>query len=215
MTTDGACFRHEGYIAMLWPLSWVDDNWRSMINTKGIYYHAMAVVMRRWQLTVHDSYLRNVQPCSVRCHKGKTTDGSCLIKDWYITMLWPFLWDDDDWRSMLHRWMIYHNARPFSWHDDKNHQKQIYDNLYDDKHNTDNRSIDECLGKIKNKLSNQAAEKLEGEISNSELLSALKIWTSSPMGNDRSPWSQHNVWRHDNLRCSEASNSVLETVTRN
>ena len=23
--------------------------------------------------------------------------------------------------------------------------------------------------------------------------------TSSPMGNDRSPWSQHNVWRHHNL----------------
>ena len=25
--------------------------------------------------------------------------------------------------------------------------------------------------------------------------------TSSPMGNDRSPWSQHNVCRHHNLRC--------------
>ena len=39
--------------------------------------------------------------------------------------------------------------------------------------------------------------------------------TSSPMGNDRSPWSQHNVWRHHNLRCSKADNSELETVTRN
>ena len=38
---------------------------------------------------------------------------------------------------------------------------------------------------------------------------------SSPMGNDRSPWSQHNVWRHHNLRCSKADNSELETVTRN
>ena len=39
--------------------------------------------------------------------------------------------------------------------------------------------------------------------------------TSSPMGNDRSPWSQHNVWRHHNLRYSKADNSELETVTRN
>ena len=35
------------------------------------------------------------------------------------------------------------------------------------------------------------------------------------MGNDRSPWSQHNVWRHNNLRCSKADNSEHETVTRN
>ena len=35
------------------------------------------------------------------------------------------------------------------------------------------------------------------------------------MGNDRSPWSQHNVWRHHNLGCSKAGNSELETVIRN
>ena len=35
------------------------------------------------------------------------------------------------------------------------------------------------------------------------------------MGNDRSPWGQHNVWRHHNLRCSKAGNSDLETMTRN
>ena len=39
--------------------------------------------------------------------------------------------------------------------------------------------------------------------------------TSSPMGNGRSPWSKHNVWRHHNLRCSKADNSELETVNRN
>ena len=39
--------------------------------------------------------------------------------------------------------------------------------------------------------------------------------TSSPMGSYRSPWSQLNVWRHHNLRCSKADNSELETVTRN
>ena len=38
--------------------------------------------------------------------------------------------------------------------------------------------------------------------------------TSSPMDNDRSPWSQHNVWRHHNLRCPKADNSEHETVTR-
>ena len=45
----------------------------------------------------------------------------------------------------------------------------------------------------------------------------IKVYfkTSSPMGNDRSPWSQHNVWTHHNLRCSKADNSELETVTRN
>ena len=55
-----------------------------------------------------------------------------------------------------------------------NHQKQFYENLYDDKHNTDNRSINDMLGENKNKLTNQAAEQLEGEISYSELLNALK-----------------------------------------
>ena len=35
------------------------------------------------------------------------------------------------------------------------------------------------------------------------------------MGNNRSPGSQHNVWRHHNLGCSKAGNSELETVIRN
>ena len=39
--------------------------------------------------------------------------------------------------------------------------------------------------------------------------------TSSPMGNNRSPGSQHNVWRHHNLRWSKEGYSELETVTRN
>ena len=44
----------------------------------------------------------------------------------------------------------------------------------------------------------------------------IKIVTSSPMGNDRSPGSQHNVWRHHNYyRCSKAGQSELETVIRN
>ena len=39
--------------------------------------------------------------------------------------------------------------------------------------------------------------------------------TSSPMGDDRSPESQHNVWRYHNWWCWKAGNSELETVTRN
>ena len=56
-----------------------------------------------------------------------------------------------------------------------NHQKQFYENLYDDKHNIDNRSINDMMGENRNKHTNQAAEQLEGEISYSELLNALKI----------------------------------------
>ena len=35
------------------------------------------------------------------------------------------------------------------------------------------------------------------------------------MGNDGSPGSQDNVWRHHNLGCSKAGNSELEAVIRN
>ena len=38
--------------------------------------------------------------------------------------------------------------------------------------------------------------------------------TSSPMGNARSPESQHNVCRHHILECSKAGHSELETVIR-
>ena len=60
MTTDGACFIHGRYITMLWPLSWDDDKWRSMFHTRGIHYHALTVVMGRWQLTEHFAHLRDV-----------------------------------------------------------------------------------------------------------------------------------------------------------
>ena len=73
-----ACFLPQGYITMLWPLTWDDANWRSMFLTCGIYYHALTVVIRRWQLTERVSYVRG------------------------ITMIWPLSWDDDKWRSMLH-----------------------------------------------------------------------------------------------------------------
>ena len=35
---------------------------------------------------------------------------------------------------------------------------------------------------------------------NVEVQDPSKRKTSSPMGNDHSPWSQHIVWRHHNLR---------------
>ena len=48
----------------------------SMFHTCGIHYHALTVVLRRWQLTGHVSYLRDELPCSVRRHETMTTDCS-------------------------------------------------------------------------------------------------------------------------------------------
>ena len=79
MTTDGACFILKGYITMLWPLSLVDDNWRSMIHTLGIYYQALTVVFIRWQLTEHGSYPWDILPYSDRCHETMTIDGAWFI----------------------------------------------------------------------------------------------------------------------------------------
>ena len=107
MTTDWACFIDEIYITMLWPLSWDDANWRSMIHTLGIYYHALIVVIRQRQLTEHGSYLRNILPCSDRCHETITTDRACFMNEGYITMLLPLSWDDDNRLSMFHSWTIY------------------------------------------------------------------------------------------------------------
>ena len=98
------------YITMLWPLSWDKDNWRSMFHTWTIYHHALSVVMRRWQLTSYGSYLRGVLPWYVPCQKTVITDGACFIHEWYISMLWPLSWDDDNWRSMIHTLGIYYHA---------------------------------------------------------------------------------------------------------
>ena len=136
---------------MLCPLSWEYDNWRSMFHTwminyhavsvvtrrsqltehdaylRGIYVSALTVVLRRWQLTEHDSYLRDIWPYSDRCHETMTTDGAWFILERYITMLWPLLLDDDDWRSMIHALGIYKMLWPLSWDDDK--WRSIFDTL--------------------------------------------------------------------------------------
>ena len=110
MTTDGAYVIPLGWITMLCPLSLDDDNWRSMFHTWGLNYHALTVVMRRWQLTEHDSYLRDTLPCSDRCHETTTTDGAWFILKGCITMLCLLSWDDENWRSMIHTLGIYCNA---------------------------------------------------------------------------------------------------------
>ena len=90
---------------MLCPLSSDDDDWRSVFHTLMMNNHALTVGMRRWQLTDHDSDLRHIWPCSVRCHETKTTDGACFIHGYYITMLCPLSWDDDNWRAcFIHEW---------------------------------------------------------------------------------------------------------------
>ena len=110
MTTNGACLIPKGCLTMPCPLSWDDDNWCSMFHIWMISYHALTVVMRRWQLTEQDSYLRDISPCPDRCHETMTTDGAWLIPKGYIIMLWPLSWDDDNWRSMFHTWMIYNHS---------------------------------------------------------------------------------------------------------
>ena len=102
MTTEEACFIDEWYIDMHWPLSWDDDKWRSMFHIWGIHYNALTVVMRRWQLTEHASYLRKTLLCSDLCHETMTTDRACFIPEEDITMLWPLSWDDGNCRSMFH-----------------------------------------------------------------------------------------------------------------
>ena len=96
VTTVVACFIPKGYITMLWPLSWDDDNCRSMFHTYGINYHALTAVMRQWQPSEHVSYLRVILPCSDRCHATITTVGACFIPKGYITMLCPLSWYDDN-----------------------------------------------------------------------------------------------------------------------
>ena len=99
-----------GYITMLCPLSLDDNNWRSIDHTLGIDYHALTVVMRRIQLTEHGSYLRDILPCSDRCHETITTDGPWFMPKGYITVLWPLSLDDNNWRSMVHTLGIYYHA---------------------------------------------------------------------------------------------------------
>ena len=86
-------------IFILWPLSWDDDNWRSMFHTLGMFYLALNVVMRRWQLTEHELYLRDILSCSDHCHETMSTDGVCFIPKGWITIVWPLSWEDDNWQS--------------------------------------------------------------------------------------------------------------------
>ena len=95
---------------MLWPLSWDDDNWRRIIYTLGLNYHATSVVMRPWQLTDHVSFMNDILPYSDRCHETMPTEGASFILEWYITMLWPLSWDEDKWQSMIHTLEIYNHA---------------------------------------------------------------------------------------------------------
>ena len=100
----------EGYFTMLWPLSWDDDYWQTMFHTSGIYNHVLTVVVRRWQLTEHVSYLTNTLPCSDRCHETMTADRACFILEGGITLLWPLSLDDDNWQSLLHILGMNNNA---------------------------------------------------------------------------------------------------------
>ena len=110
MTTDGTCFIPKGWLTMLLQLLWDDDNWQSRFHTLGMYNHTLSVVIREWQLTEQDSYLMNTSPCSDRFNEPLTTDRTCLLSEWYITMLWPLSWNNDNWRSLFHTLEINYHA---------------------------------------------------------------------------------------------------------
>ena len=82
-----------------------------------------------------------------------------------------------------------------------------------DKHHT--RSLELCSLSYKKQRMLKVCNHLKMSCVTDHIHMYVFTKTSSPMGNDRSAWSQHNVWRHHNLRCSKADNSELETVTRN
>ena len=97
----GHVFKDIWYITMLWPLSWDDDNWRSMFHTLEMNNPALAVVMRWWQLTEHDSFLRGYNhTLTVVMRQWQLTEHVSYMN--YIAMLWPFSWDEDNWRGMFH-----------------------------------------------------------------------------------------------------------------
>ena len=120
-----------GQTAMLWPLSWDDDNWRSMLHFLGMYNHALSVVIRRRQLTEHVLYMNYMLPCSDRCLEIMTYYGAWFIPKRYITMLWPLSWDDCNWRSIIHTWMIYNHALTvvIRWSQLKEHYSYLRDIL--------------------------------------------------------------------------------------
>ena len=103
---------------MLWLLSWDDDNCQSMFHTWGIYNHALTAVIRQWQQSEHVSYLRDILPCSDRCHETITIVGACFIPKGYITMLWPLSWDDDNCRACFIPKGYITMLWPLSWDND-------------------------------------------------------------------------------------------------
>ena len=50
--------------------------------------------MGRFQLTEHVSYLKDIIPCSDRCHETMGTEGVCVMPEEYISILGPLSFDD-------------------------------------------------------------------------------------------------------------------------
>ena len=132
MTTDGAWFVPKVWLTMLCPLSWEDENWRSMFYTWMIYYNALTVVMRRWQLTEHIPHMNDILLCSDLFHEMMTIDGAWFVPKVWITLLCPLSWDNENWRSMFHTWMIYSMLWPLSSHDED--WRSIFHTLWKNNH---------------------------------------------------------------------------------
>ena len=108
MSTDGVCFIPKGWITMVWPLSWEDDNWQSRFHTLGkmlrqllsshdngqsmVIYpssmkYALSVDIVSWQRSEHGYISLKYEICSVSWHRLMTT-----VRAWlYIPQVWNML----------------------------------------------------------------------------------------------------------------------------
>ena len=81
----GVCFIPKGWITIVWPLSWEDDNWQSRFHTLG--KNALSVVIVSWNWSEHNSisYIYETKPDS--CLRLMTTDREWL----FIPKVWSML----------------------------------------------------------------------------------------------------------------------------
>ena len=76
MTTDRAYCIYFGWITMLCPLSWDDENWWSMLQTWGTHYHSPTLLWNddNWRSMFHDWEIHRhpltvvIRPCQLAKH---------------------------------------------------------------------------------------------------------------------------------------------------
>ena len=98
MTSDRACFIHEGYITMyasyFRDILQCSDCCQETMTTEGSCFIAKGWITMLWPLSCDDDNWRSM----------------FFIHEGYIAMLWPLSWVDDNWRRMFRTWVIYYYA---------------------------------------------------------------------------------------------------------